>query len=129
MSNNVTANLTGYCFISVRKWSCRKVMFLHLSVSHSVHGGSAPMHAGIHPPADTPLGIHPPVRHTTPGETPPGPLLRILVQEIFTDTFWLKLNLAEADLETSYFLNSAHVYRILTYVVNINVVRILNVVS
>ena len=29
-----------------------KVMFLHLSVSHSVHGGqvSAPLHAGIHTP-------------------------------------------------------------------------------
>ena len=32
-----------------------KVMFLHLSVSHSVHrGASASVHAGIHPRADTP---------------------------------------------------------------------------
>ena len=36
-------------------------MFLHVSVSHSVHGGgSASVHAGIPPPgADTPLA-HPP---------------------------------------------------------------------
>ena len=34
-------------------------MFLHLSVSHSVHRGlSAPVHAGI---------------HHSPGQTPPGP--------------------------------------------------------
>ena len=47
-----------YFFITVRKRSCRKVMFLHLSVSHSVHkgAGSASVHAGIH----TLLGRHPP---------------------------------------------------------------------
>ena len=41
-----------------------KVMFLHLSVSHSVHGTvvSASVHAGIH----TSLGRHPP----PPGQTP-----------------------------------------------------------
>ena len=35
-----------------------KVKLLHLSVSHSVHRGrvSAPLHAGIHPPANTPPG-------------------------------------------------------------------------
>ena len=57
-------------FITVRKRSCGKVMFLHLSVSHSVHGGgSASVHAGIHPPGQTP----PPGRHR-PGQThqPPG---------------------------------------------------------
>ena len=44
-------------------------MFLHLSVSHSVHGGmvSAPVHAGIHttiPPdqRQTPLGADTPPR-------------------------------------------------------------------
>ena len=38
-------------------------MFLHLSVSHSVHGGvSASVHAGIHP-----LGRHSP---PPPGQTP-----------------------------------------------------------
>ena len=42
--------------ITVRKRSCGKVMLLHLSVSHSVHGGvSASVHAGIHPPGQTPL--------------------------------------------------------------------------
>ena len=37
-------------------------MFLHLSVSHSVHSGvSASVHAGIHPPGShPPLGRHPP---------------------------------------------------------------------
>ena len=39
-------------------------MFLHLSVSHSVHRvGTAPLHAGIHP-----LGRHPP-GHTPPRQT------------------------------------------------------------
>ena len=54
-------------------------MFLHLSVSHSIHRTvSAPVHAGIHNPcwADTPTGQTPPLgRHLqadTPGQTPPG---------------------------------------------------------
>ena len=41
--------------------SCGKVMFSHLSVSHSVHKGmSAPVHVGIHPPGQTtpPLPVH-----------------------------------------------------------------------
>ena len=42
--------------ITARKRSCGKVMFLHLSVSHSVHRGVS----AIHPRADTPLGRHPP---------------------------------------------------------------------
>ena len=47
-------------------------MFLHLSVSHSVHGGvSASVDAGIHTPwADTPLGQTPPA-DTPPGQTAP----------------------------------------------------------
>ena len=51
-----------------------KVMFLHLSVSHSVHRGLSGRHTspGRHPQADTPLGRHPPGRHTTPGQTPLG---------------------------------------------------------
>ena len=37
-----------------------KVMFLYLSVIHSCRRGvSAPLHAGIHPQADTLLGRHP----------------------------------------------------------------------
>ena len=57
-------------------------MFLHLSVSHSVNGGlSASVHAGIHPPrqtppqADTPHGQTHPWADTpqadTPGRHPP----------------------------------------------------------
>ena len=46
-------------------------MFLHLSVSHSVHRGSASVHAGIPPWADTPPlqtatvagGMHPTGMH------------------------------------------------------------------
>ena len=59
--------------------SCGKVMFLHLSVSHSVHEGvSASVHAGIHPPADTPPGsykhTHTPLAAThTPGRYTPLP--------------------------------------------------------
>ena len=66
--------------------SCGKVIFLHLSVSHSVHGGGGcipactgqtpllgvqPHSLGRHPP-----GRHPPGRHLpladTPRQTPPG---------------------------------------------------------
>ena len=39
-----------------------KVMFLHMSVSHSVYGGglvSASVHAGIHPQEHTPWGADP----------------------------------------------------------------------
>ena len=58
-----------HTFFTVPKRSCGKVMFLHLSVSHSGHRGvSSPVHAGIHthPPADTLLSRHP------PGQTPPN---------------------------------------------------------
>ena len=54
-------------------------MFLHLSVSHSVHGGSASVHAGTplpgarHPPgADTPRADSPPQGAGTPEQAPPG---------------------------------------------------------
>ena len=43
-------------FITARKWSCEQVMFLHLSVSHSVHGGRSTSS----------------LRQTRPGQTPPG---------------------------------------------------------
>ena len=63
--------------------SCGKVMFLHLSVSHSVHEGvSASVHAGIHPPGRytrsryTPRQVHPPGTPPWQGhplaDTPPG---------------------------------------------------------
>ena len=53
-------------------------MFLHLSVSHSVHGGgvSVSVHAGIHPPGRHPpsLGRHPPCPVHAGIHTPPCPL-------------------------------------------------------
>ena len=60
--------------------SCGKVMFLHLSVSHSIHGGvsSASVYAGIHtslgrhPPEQTPPWAETPPGLTPPGQTPPG---------------------------------------------------------
>ena len=56
--------------IIVYKQNSGKVMFLHLSLSHSVHvgGGVFPVHTGIHTPpswADT-------SRQTPPRQTPPG---------------------------------------------------------
>ena len=69
-------NLKVVVIVTVRKRSCGKVMFLHLSVSHSVHrtgsGVSVSVHAGIPPPTPTPpgqLGRHPPWQ-TPPGQTP-----------------------------------------------------------
>ena len=76
-----------------------KVIFLHLSVIHSVHrGGSASVHAGIphrsrhpweqtppgadtRPRADTPLGADPPGADTPLEQTPPGSRLRYTVNE------------------------------------------------
>ena len=56
--------------ITIRKRSCRKVMFLHLSVSHSVHRGCVSQHAfgaDTPPPADLPLGRNPtPLSRHTP---------------------------------------------------------------
>ena len=52
---------------TVHKRSCGKVMFLHLPVSQSVHGGVVCLSTcwDTHPPwADIPLGRHP------PGQTP-----------------------------------------------------------
>ena len=54
-----------------------KVMFLHLSVSHSVHRGSAPVHAGMHtPPPDQRQAPPPDQRRAPPPDqrqTPPNP--------------------------------------------------------
>ena len=67
-----------------RQTKFAKLMFLHLSVSHSVHRGVfASVHAGIQPQADPssqadtphradPLGSrHPAGAETPPGQTPP----------------------------------------------------------
>ena len=91
------------CFVTVRKRSCGKVMFLHLSVSHSVHRGGevyTPQadthpgrntnHLGKHPPGQTlpPLGrhtphlgshCHPPDRPNTP-RRPLQRTVRILLE-------------------------------------------------
>ena len=63
--------------ITVRKRSFAKVMFLHLSVSHSVHGGGVPgqVPPGRYTPrAGTPLAGTPPQARYIPlaGTTPPG---------------------------------------------------------
>ena len=53
-----------------------KVILLHLSVIHSVHGGgAASVHVGIPPPplgADTPLGPDTPSEQIPPEQNPPG---------------------------------------------------------
>ena len=64
----LNAFLLFLIIVCKRNWG--KVMFLHLSVSHSVHvgGGVFPVHTGIHTPpswADT-------SRQTPPRQTPPG---------------------------------------------------------
>ena len=75
----------GKVIFTVCKGSCGKVMFLHLSLSHSVHEGggvvvSASVHAGIHPlgrpphdPTKCMLGYTPPLSacwntHTHPAQ-------------------------------------------------------------
>ena len=49
--------------------SCGKVMFLHLSVSHSVYGG---MGVWQTPPGQIPPKADTPRADTPPGQTPPG---------------------------------------------------------
>ena len=61
LSCDVEINIVAWAFpqiITVRKRSCGKVMFLDLSVSHSIHRGriSASVHARICPPGQTTLG-------------------------------------------------------------------------
>ena len=84
--------LSVWVIFTVHKRSCGKVMFVHLSVSNSVHRGVVcPVHAGIHPPGQTPphhSPKHTPLRSTsmephpisqahtprsTPGTTPSSP--------------------------------------------------------
>ena len=62
-----------------------KVMFLHLSVSHSVHGGmSASLHAGIHPPVSrqSPESRHPPPAQCMLGDTGNKRAVSILLERI-----------------------------------------------
>ena len=53
--------------VTARKRSCGKVMFLYLSVSHSVYGGGC---LPLGPGGCTPIGQTPP-KQTPPGQTPP----------------------------------------------------------
>ena len=60
--------------ITVRKRSCRKVMFLHLFVSYSVHSGCVSQHAlGQTPPLEqTSPCRHPRLDRHPPRQTPPS---------------------------------------------------------
>ena len=63
-----------------------KVMFLHLSVSHSVHswggvlGASAPVHAGMHTPRDQSARARPRKEQCTLGDTGNKRAVRILLE-------------------------------------------------
>ena len=67
---------SSYTIFTVRKQSCRKVMFLHLSVSHSVHGGCITACTGQTPLLDrhTFLGRHLPPAQYMLGYTHPCPM-------------------------------------------------------
>ena len=55
---------------TARKRSCGKVMFLHLSISYSVHGGGGSLYDVTSlSDRDTPLGRHPPEQTTPHPET------------------------------------------------------------
>ena len=79
MATHTSKSHLAPCVITAGKRSCGKVMFLHLSVSDSVHrrGGSAsgagectpPLDT---PPLDTPPDTHPPWTHTLLGHVLPG---------------------------------------------------------
>ena len=53
-----------------------KVMFLHLSDSHSVHGGSASLHAGIPHQTRHPPDQAPPMDKAPPNQAPPRTMHR-----------------------------------------------------
>ena len=94
LSTSCIKNITRYAFLSIvghqqiykllRKRSCEKIMFLHLSVGHSVHRGvSVSVHAGITTPLTPPLGIHPPwVDTPSPWAEPPPPSRRPLQRTV-----------------------------------------------
>ena len=66
-------------------------MFLHLSVSHSVHSGegvSASVHAGIHLQAGTPPVGTPPGRYTPQAGTPPGQVPPRQVHPLASTPLW-----------------------------------------
>ena len=69
---------TVYCTIVIKNAIVvTVVMFLHLSVSHSVHRGDVcqtPPPEQTPPCANSPLGRHPPPRQTPPGRPPPPPI-------------------------------------------------------
>ena len=67
---------TLICMFTIRKRSCRKVMFLHLSVSHSIHRGvSGLVHVGdTQPPGQTPPSGQTPFWADTPPGRPPCPV-------------------------------------------------------
>ena len=65
---NMRYDVLQYIF-TTRKWSCGKVMFLHLSVSHSVHRGegvSCHFLLWIAPPPGSPPRMAPPRQHPLP---------------------------------------------------------------
>ena len=99
-----------------------KVKFLYVSVYP--HGGvSAPLHAGIHPPGQTPpLGRHPPWADTPlgrhpPGQTPPwadtplgrhplGSACWDTVNKLFRDAYIFYLDLKNGYQITNYYTGS-----------------------
>ena len=50
--NEMSISISKFLFITGRKRSCGKVMFLHLSVSHSVHNGGRGSLSGDVPDRD-----------------------------------------------------------------------------
>ena len=76
------------CIFTVRKRSCGKVIFLHLSVSHSVHGGCLPqcmlgctLPGRHHPWAEThPSGHTPPLHRPPTSRRPLQRTVRILLE-------------------------------------------------
>ena len=96
------------CIITVHKRSCRKVMFLHLSVSHSVHMGCVSQHAlgqtlpGRYPPGRHLLGRHP------PGQTPPCPVHAGIHTPPLPSAFWDTHSLPSACWDTHPFPPGSH---------------------
>ena len=61
-----------FSFVTAHKRSCGKVMFLHLSVSHSVHGGWGACVPHTPLPCTLPLPCMPPGMYTPWHICPPG---------------------------------------------------------
>ena len=94
VTKSLSVALIPHTLITARKRSCGKVMFLHLSVSQSVHSGGK---------VYAPPGRHPLGRDILPRGRHPRDCILVLFDRSITDKFVLRLNLESPFISGSQF--------------------------